>query len=152
MLPPLKKHCSVRPQRAHGQSFQEAGFQLNGGKNILSSHRSCWEMRWGNELSVTVHSPEAEDRLVTEVWRELLSGASDPRGRGCSGWRHGPLLQGCPVTHPPALLLAAGTVYRTWTPASLIGCCELPVSCLGLPWVPQAPGGCSKRKDWRRVA
>lgn len=57
-------------------------------------------MRWGNELSVTVHSPEAEDRLVTEVWRELLSGASDPRGRGCSGWGHGPLLQGCPVTYP----------------------------------------------------
>lgn len=39
----LKKNSSVRPQRAHGQNFQEAGFQFSVGKNI-PPHWRCWEM------------------------------------------------------------------------------------------------------------
>lgn len=41
--PSPKKSGSLRPQEAHGKSFQEAGFQFSGRKRIFP-HLSCREM------------------------------------------------------------------------------------------------------------
>lgn len=77
--------------------------------------------------------------------------------QSCSLWRQTPWIEAArdgsmdpsawvaPSPARPPLRLTVETIYRTSAAAS--SQCELLVSCLVLPWVPQAPGGCSKRKD-----